>query len=75
MSLTGSIQKKYDEVTVMSNLERMQSGKPPIGSDGNPVQLRHLLQKESGPMVEINEITHQKHYSQLHGLIEDGSSF
>ena len=53
----------------------MQVGKPPIGSDGNPIQLQHILQKEVGPMVEIREITHQEYYSQLHGLIEDGASF
>ena len=53
----------------------MQAGKPPISSDGNPIQLHHILQKEVGPMVEIREITHQEYYSQLHGLIEDGASF
>lgn len=65
----------FDETTGLTNLERMQAGKPPIGSDGNPVQLHHILQKEVGPMVEIREITHQEYYSQLHGVIEDGASF
>lgn len=65
----------YDEVTGLTNLERMQAGKPPIGSDGKPIQLHHILQKEAGPMVEIRETTHQEYYSQLHGLIEDGASF
>lgn len=65
----------FDETTGLTNLERMQAGKPPIGSDGNPIQLHHILQKEVGPMVEIREITHQEYYSQLHGLIEDGASF
>ena len=65
----------FDEMTGMTNLERMQAGKPPIGADGNSIQLHHILQKEAGPMVEIQEITHQKYYSQLHGLIEDGTSF
>ena len=65
----------FDETTGLTNLERMQVGKPPIGSDGNPIQLQHILQKEVGPMVEIREITHQEYYSQLHGLIEDGASF
>ena len=64
----------FDETTGLTNLERMQAGKPPIGSDGNPIQLHHILQKEVGPMVEIREITHQEYYSQLHGLIEDGAS-
>lgn len=65
----------YDEVTGLTNLERMQAGKPPIGSDGKPIQLHHILQREAGPMVEIRETTHQGYYSQLHGLIEDGASF
>lgn len=65
----------YDEVTGLTNLERMQAGKPPIGSDGKPIQLYHILQGESGPMVEIRETIHQGYYSQLHGLIEDGASF
>ena len=65
----------FDETTGLTNLERMQAGKPPIGSDGNPIQLHHILQKEVGPMVEIREITHQEYYSQLHGVIEDGASF
>ena len=65
----------FDETTGLTNLERMQAGKPPIGSDGNPIQLHHILQKEVGPMVEILEITPQEYYSQLHGVIEDGASF
>ena len=65
----------YDEVTGLTNLERMQAGTPPIGSDGKQIQLHHILQREAGPMVEIRETTHQGYYSQLHGLIEDGVSF
>jgi hypothetical protein len=65
----------YDENTGLTNLERMQGGKPPIGNDGNPVQLHHVIQKESGPMVEIREVTHQEYYRTLHGLVENGASF
>ena len=64
-----------DETTGLSNLERMKKGKPPIGSDGNPVQLHHVLQAEPGAMVEVKEVTHQEYYSQLHGLRGDGDSF
>ena len=52
----------FDENTGMTNLERMRSGKAPIGNDGNPVQLHHVIQKEAGPMVEIREVTHQEYY-------------
>jgi len=62
-------------MTGMTNLKRMQAGKSPIGSDGNPIQLHHVLQKEVGSVVEIQEIAHQQYYLQLHGLIEDGASF
>lgn len=60
----------------MTNLERVQKGKRPISPNGSPIQLRHVLQGESGSVVvEIQEITHQDYFSQLHRLIEDGTSF
>lgn len=65
----------YDFKTKRSNLKRMLSGDPPIGNDGKPIQLHHILQKESGPMVEIREITHREYKRTLHGLIGKGSSF
>ena len=65
----------YHAETRMSNLERMQDGKAPIGSDGKPVQLHHILQQESGPMVEVREITHFEYKRILHGLIDKGNSF
>ena len=61
--------------TGISNLKLMKDGFAPIGNDGNPVQLHHILQKESGPVVEIREITHQEYKRILHGLIENGDSF
>ena len=65
----------FDETTGLTNLERMQARKPPIGTDGNPLELHHVLQQEAGPMAELREITHQQYYSQLHGLVENGASF
>ena len=65
----------FDENTGLTNLERMKIGKPPIGSDGNPIQLHHITQQEAGSMVEILEVTHQQYYSQLHGLVGKGESF
>lgn len=58
-----------------NNLERMLEGKPPIGIDGKPIQLHHLIQQEVGPLVEIFEMTHKEYYKTLHGLIENGESF
>lgn len=61
--------------TGISNLDRMREGKAPIGNDGKPVQLHHVLQKESGPMVEIRETTHEEYNRTLHGLGVSGASF
>ena len=61
--------------TGVSNLELMRAGNAPIGNDGLPVQLHHVLQKESGPMVEIRETTHEEYARALHGLGVRGASF
>ena len=66
---------RVDPATGLSNLERMQKGKPPIGNDGNPIQLHHVIQKENGSVVEIRVTTHQEYYHTLHGLVESGGSF
>lgn len=72
----GDIDFDYkDLVTGKTNIQLMESGKAPIGSDGKPIQLHHILQKESGPMVEIKETTHSEYHRILHGLIDDGGSF
>lgn len=59
----------------MTNLERMKGGFAPIGNDGKPIQLHHVLQKESGPMAEVREITHEEYHRILHGLVGNGNSF
>lgn len=38
-------------------------------------KLHHILQKESGPVVEIREVTHNEYKRQLHGLRGPGESF
>lgn len=65
----------YDEKTQSTNLQRMIDGDPPIGNDGKPIQLHHVLQKESGPMVEVREMTHREYKRILHGLVGNGNSF
>lgn len=65
----------YHPKSKMTNLQRMQEGKAPIGNDGKPVQLHHILQKESGPMAEVREVTHREYKKTLHGLVGNGSSF
>lgn len=58
-----------------SNLKRMRNDQAPNGSDGRPVQLHHVIQKENGPLVEIREVTHQEYARVLHGLGGPGMSF
>lgn len=53
----------------------MMDGDAPIGSDGKPVQLHHVLQQESGPMAEVREVTHREYKRTLHGLVGRGNSF
>lgn len=65
----------YDAKSKLTNLERMLLGRPPIGNDGNPIVLHHVIQKESGPMVEIREVTHKEYHKVLHGLVGKNSSF
>lgn len=58
-----------------TNADLMRSGNSPIGHDGRPINLHHVLGAEPGPMVEILGATHKRHHRALHGLIEDGNSF
>lgn len=58
-----------------SNIQRMLDGRPPIGNDGKPIQLHHVIQKENGPVVEVREMTHHEYYKPLHGLGGSGMSF
>lgn len=59
----------------VSNLELMKAGNAPIGIDGRPIQLHHVLQSEPGPVVEIRETTHLEYKRTLHGLVGNGGSF
>lgn len=44
----------------------------PYANDGTKIELHHLLQEESGSMVEIPASLHDKYYKVLHGLVGDG---
>lgn len=65
----------YDEDLKKTSLQLMLAGKAPIGSDGKPIELHHVLQEEVGPLVEIREITHREYRHILHGLRGPGMSF
>lgn len=54
-----------------TNLELMQSGRSPIGSDGKSVNLHHMLQKQDGPIAEVTQSFHKDNHSVIH--INDNS--
>lgn len=66
---------RIDEATGLTNLELMKKGKSPIWEDGSKIELHHMLQIEPGPMAELPASLHDKYYSVLHGLTENGNSF
>lgn len=66
---------QYNPKHRKTNLQLMEEGRPPISNDGRPVQLHHVIQKESGPVVEIREVTHREYKKTLHGLVGNGGSF
>ncbi|MFL4470135.1 HNH/ENDO VII family nuclease [Tateyamaria armeniaca] len=49
-----------------TNLERMASGRAPIGPDGNPVNLHHLTQTQGGAIAEMSQSFHQTNYGTIH---------
>ncbi|MGA4847062.1 DUF6531 domain-containing protein [Streptomyces sp. G5(2025)] len=49
-----------------SNLKRMQQGLAPLGPDGRPMNVHHMLQTENGPMAELTHSMHFGNYYQLH---------
>jgi filamentous hemagglutinin len=55
-----------DPKTGMTNLELMQSGRAPIGPDGSPINLHHMLQTQDGPVAELTQTFHQQNYSAIH---------
>jgi hypothetical protein len=54
------------------NLDRMRNGKPPIGSDNEPVQLHHMKQQNQGTIVEVlAKDEHKKEYKTLHRYTDE----
>lgn len=57
---------KRDKDKVWTNLELMKMGKAPIGPDGKPINLHHLLQTPDGPVAEVTHELHFGYYKILH---------
>ncbi|UTO28988.1 two-partner secretion domain-containing protein [Bartonella harrusi] len=49
-----------------TNIDRMKTGRAPIGFDGDPIQLHHMLQIQDSPIAEIRKTFHQKYTSVIH---------
>jgi RHS repeat-associated protein len=49
-----------------TNLERMRRGLAPIGPDGQPINLHHLIQTQSGGIAEVTATMHQQYSRILH---------
>ena len=56
-----------------SNVERMRSGRAPLGHDGKPIELHHLTQNEKngisgtkGSLAEVDSVFHRKNTKALH---------
>ncbi|WP_375647421.1 DUF637 domain-containing protein [Bartonella sp. AA56HLJMS] len=49
-----------------TNIDRMETGRAPIGFDGQPVELHHLKQTHEGPIAEIGSKDHNKYNSVIH---------
>ncbi|AUS15981.1 ribonuclease YeeF family protein [Bacillus velezensis] len=58
-----------------TNLELMKDGKSPYAIDGTQINLHHLIQEESGPLLEIPNSLHTKYSDVIHGLKGNGESF
>ncbi len=54
------------DATGQTNLQRMKKGLTPIGKDGMYVNLHHLVQQESGGIIELSASVHKKGHGVLH---------
>lgn len=70
---------KHPRAKGLSNRELAAKGNPPYVVDKNgsevQIELHHLIQKETGNVVEIVATTHDEYTKILHGLIKNGDSF
>jgi len=52
--------------TTGTNVERMASGRAPMGVDGEYVNLHHMIQTDSSPLAEVTTTFHRANFSRLH---------
>ena len=58
--------KEKGQTVTGTNLERMASGRAPIGTDGKSINLHHMTQKQDGPIAETTQSFHQGNSSVIH---------
>jgi filamentous hemagglutinin len=59
----------------VTNLEAMKRGYAPVGPDGKPVNLHHMIQTEKGSIAEVTETFHKENTKIIHinpSTIESG---
>jgi hypothetical protein len=49
-----------------TNVQRMQQGLAPKGYDGQSVNIHHIDQTNTGPVIEVLDSVHKQEYSSLH---------
>lgn len=49
-----------------TNVQRMKEGYAPIGPDGRPIHLHHMVQEDDGPLAEVTQTFHQTNGRALH---------
>jgi A nuclease of the HNH/ENDO VII superfamily with conserved LHH len=64
---------RVDPDSGLTNLELMRNGRAPIGADGYPIELHHMVQQEGlpfnnamAPLAEVSKTFHSKNYNQIH---------
>ncbi|MCC8422425.1 hemagglutinin repeat-containing protein [Photorhabdus thracensis] len=62
---------RIDPKSGKTNVELMRAGRAPIGNDGKPVNLHHMLQKQDGPIAEVTQSFHKDNHKVIH--INDNS--
>ena len=58
--------KEAGKTVTGTNLERMASGRAPIGYDGESVVLHHMLQTDTSPLAEMTTTFHRANFSRIH---------
>ncbi|WP_353655838.1 RHS repeat-associated core domain-containing protein [Erwinia sp. S59] len=49
-----------------TNIERMATGRAPVGYDGKAVNLHHMLQSQDGPIAEMSQTFHKVNHGIIH---------